>query len=131
MSQTRPPIGPPPPRPAGDGVKNLLKSNRPSGTQTPEPLAQVPEPAASTTPAAGKKQVTFYIEGADRRRAKAAYKATSSQEDHGSWSDFVARALMNEVLRLEASYNNGEPFPGGNANLTRSEERRVGKECPV
>ena len=117
MSQSRPPIGPPPPRPASEGVKNLLKSNRASGAQTPE-AAQVSEPAPRPVSSGGKKQVTFYIEEADRKRAKAAYKATNSQEGHDSWSDFVARALMKEVLHLEATYNNGKPFPGGNANLT-------------
>jgi hypothetical protein len=122
MSESRPPIGPPPPRRTSE-VKNLVKSNRASTPQTPD-SPQVTEPAANTVPAIGKKQVTFYIEGADRQRAKAAYKATSSQEDHGSWSDFVARALMNEVLRLESSYNDGKPFPGGNANLTPG--RRLG-----
>ena len=121
MSESRPPIGPPPPRRTSE-VKNLVKSNRASAPQAPD-SPQVTEPA-NTVPAIGKKQVTFYIEGADRQRAKAAYKATSSQEDHGSWSDFVARALMNEVLRLESSYNDGKPFPGGNANLTPG--RRLG-----
>ncbi len=53
----------------------------------------------------------------DRQRAKAAYQATNGQEMDASWSEFITRAVMNEVLRRERLYNNGEPFPGGTRNL--------------
>lgn len=114
MSQTRESISPPPPRRQASAVTNLVRANRQTGTEVPPPV-QPPETA--TDPA--KKQVTIYMKKVDRERAKAAYQATSSQENDRSWSDFVALALMNEVERREAKYNNGEPFPGGTENLTR------------
>ena len=113
MSQARESISPPPPRRQASAVTNLVRANRQTVTEAP-PSAQPPETA--TGPA--KKQVTFYITTVDRQRAKAAYQATSSHENDRSWSDFVALALMNEVERREAKYNNGEPFPGGTTNLT-------------
>lgn len=54
--------------------------------------AGLPVREMATDPA--KKQVTFYIKKVDRQRAKAAYQATSSQENDRSWSDFVAQALI-------------------------------------
>lgn len=109
MSQNREPIsGPPARRPAG--VQNLLRANR-------EPAVETPAAEAATRPTQ-TKQITFYMTVADRQRAKAAYQATSSQEMDVSWSEFITRALMNEVLRRERLYNNGEPFPGGTRNLT-------------
>lgn len=113
MSQPREPIGPPPRRPQATAVTNLVRANRQPGREVPQ---SVQPPEMATDPA--KKQVTFYIKKVDRQRAKAAYQATSSQENDRSWSDFVAQALMNEVERREAKYNSGEPFPGGTTNLT-------------
>ena len=114
MSQNREPIGPPPRRPAAGGVQNLLKANR---TPAVETLNSAPARPAETTRVTETKQVTFYMPGSDRQRAKAAYQATSGQEMDASWSEFITRALMNEVLRRERVYNNGEPFPGGTRNL--------------
>lgn len=110
MSQNREPIGPPPRRPAA-GVQNLLKANRAPAVE-PIPVA-APEPARVTE----TKQVTFYMPASDRQRAKAAYQATSGQEMDASWSEFITRAVMNEVLRRERLYNSGEPFPGGTRKL--------------
>jgi hypothetical protein len=111
MSQNREPIGPPPRRPVA-GVQNLLKANRASASEPRTPAATPEAARVSET-----KQVTFYMPGSDRQRAKAAYQATSGQEMDASWSEFITRALMNEVLRRERLYNNGEPFPGGTRNL--------------
>jgi Centromere-binding protein ParB C-terminal len=110
MSQNREPISGPPARRPASGVQNLLRANR-------EPVVETP---AEEAPAAinQTKQITFYMRAADRQRAKAAYQATSSQEMDTSWSEFVTRAVMNEVLRRERLYNEGEPFPGGTRNLT-------------
>lgn len=112
MNQKREPIGPPPSRPTS-GVQNLLKANR---TQVAEP---------STADAGGpperpleRKQVTFYMSAEDRRRAKATFQGTSNQEMDASWSEFVTRAVMTEVLRRERVHNNGDQFSGGTRNLT-------------
>lgn len=117
MSPTREPIGSPPPRrhaknAVNEPVRNLLKSNRVQGPARPE-QGQAPVVVLDER----KKQITFYIKAADRQRAKAAYQATSGQEGDQTWSDFITRALMNEVERREAAYNDGEPFPGGAQNL--------------
>lgn len=111
MSQNREPIGPPPRRPAA-GVQNLLKANRAPAVEPQMPVA-APAPVRVTE----TKQVTFYMPASDRQRAKAAYQATSGQEMDASWSEFITRAVMNEVLRRERLYNSGEPFPGGTRKL--------------
>lgn len=112
MSQNREPIGPPPRRPAA-AVQNLLKANRGPADGTPQPEV-APEPAVSSA----TEQVTYYMLGTSRKRAKAAFNATRGQEEDASWSEFVSRAVMNEVYRRERLYNNGEPFPGGTRKLT-------------
>lgn len=111
MSQNREPIGPPPRRPAS-GVQNLLKANRAAAAETGSPAA-----ASEAARVTETKQVTFYMPASDRQRAKAAYQATSGQELDASWSEFITRAVMSEVLRRERVYNNGEPFPGGTRKL--------------
>jgi len=112
MSQNREPIGPPPRRPSGGGVQNLLKANRAPASESQAPVTPV-----EAVPSSKKEPVTFYMPGADRQRAKAAYKATNGEEMDASWTDFVARAVMNEVLRRERVYNNGDPFPRISAKL--------------
>lgn len=112
MSQNREPIGPPPRRPSAGGVQNLLKANRAPAPEGPAPVNPV-----EAVPSSKKEAVTFYMRGADRQRAKAAYKATNGEEMDDSWSDFVDRAVMNEVLRRERVHNNGEPFPTVSAKL--------------
>ncbi|WP_455837117.1 ParB family protein [Pseudarthrobacter siccitolerans] len=112
MSQNREPIGPPPRRPSTGGVQNLLRANR-----TPAPESQAPVTPVEAVPSSKKEPVTFYMLSADRQRAKAAYKATNGKEMDASWTEFVARAVMNEVLRRERVYNNGDPFPRVSAKL--------------
>lgn len=111
MSQNREPIGPPPRRQA-TGVQNLLKANRAPAAET-----RIPEASPESARVTETKQITFYMPTSDRQRAKAAYQATSGQEMDSSWSEFITRAVMNEVLRRERLYNNGEPFPGGTRRL--------------
>ncbi|UYY83718.1 hypothetical protein OIT41_20440 (plasmid) [Arthrobacter sp. YA7-1] len=112
MSQNREPIGPPPRRPAA-GVQNLVKANRAPATEAPQ-AAAAPKPAGTST----TEQVTFYMPGDARKRAKAAFNATRGQEEDASWSEFVTRAVMNEVYRRERIYNEGDAFPGGTRNLS-------------
>lgn len=49
--------------------------------------------------------------------AKAAYAATNGQEMDRTWSEFISRAILNEVARRERLYNAGEESKGGNRNL--------------
>lgn len=110
MSQNREPISGPPARRPAAGVQNLLRANR-------EPAVEAPAAQAEPARVTQTKQITFYMSISDRQRAKAAYQATSGQEMDASWSEFITRAVMTEVLRREREYNNGEPFPGGTRNL--------------
>lgn len=109
---TREPIGPPPRRPSA-GVQNLIKANRESSSEA----AQAPTASAPAGTSA-REQVTYYMPGGARKRARAAFNATRGQEEDASWSEFVTRAVMNEVYRRERLYNQGEPFPGGARNLS-------------
>ena len=109
---TREPIGPPPRRPSA-GVQNLIKANRESSSEAVQ-APTAPTPARTSS----REQVTFYMPGEARKRAKAAFNATRGQEEDASWSEFVTRAVMNEVYRRERLYNQGEPFPGGTRNLS-------------
>lgn len=53
-----------------------------------------------------------------RARIRSAYRATSAQEGHRSFSDFVAGLLEAEAIRLEGRYNDGRRFAGGQEPLT-------------
>lgn len=109
---TREPIGPPPRRPSA-GVQNLIKANRESSIETTQaPTTPAPPPTSS------REQVTYYMPSDARKRAKAAFNATRGQEEDASWSEFVTRAVMNEVYRRERLYNQGEAFPGGTRKLS-------------
>lgn len=113
MSESaREPIGLPPRRVSG--VQNLLKSRREAAIDAPAEAASTPAPETFGT---RKPQVTFYMLRSNLKRAKAAFKATSAAEMDDSWSDFISRAVMNEVARRERLHNNGEPFHGGDQKL--------------
>lgn len=47
----------------------------------------------------------------DPARVRGAILYTMTTEGNRNLSQFVNRAVMAEVERLEAKYNNGEPFP--------------------
>ena len=114
----RRPIEVPPRRQAeAPSVQNLLKANR---------SAPVTERALSATTLSSStegmatsvlKQVSYYMPTDAVARAKAAYTATSGQENDHSWSDFITRAVLAEVERREDLYNEGERFQGNGRNL--------------
>lgn len=112
----RTPIGLPPRRPSS--VQNLLKANRSAGGQVPadqgRALESIPAPPEAKV---ALKQVTFYIDPAILARAKAAFKASSGLEDDSTWSNYVAKAVLTQTIVREETYNNGEPFKGGNDRL--------------
>lgn len=60
---------------------------------------------------ATKVKVGLYLEDSFLGRARAAYWNTAAQENNRSFSAWVARALERDVLRLEAQYNGGQPWP--------------------
>ncbi|MFC0456213.1 hypothetical protein ACFFGR_06555 [Arthrobacter liuii] len=70
---------------------------------------------AAEPPAAGKKKyahkVSFYQDSEDTARVRGAILYTMTTEGNRNLSQFVNRAVMAEVERLEAKYNGGQPFP--------------------
>lgn len=73
------------------------------------------EPARGSGPAtvaSAKTKTGFYQDVDQAARARAAYTWTRAQESHRTFSDLIARAVLAEVQRLEAKYNDGQPWPG-------------------
>lgn len=60
-----------------------------------------------------KTKVGFFmpIDEADRARAALVNTYTPDREGPRTFSEMVRRALMQEVERLEAKYNDGQPWP--------------------
>ncbi|WP_367645940.1 ParB family protein [Paenarthrobacter ureafaciens] len=97
------------------------------------PAPRAPKPATGK-PAAGKKyphKVSFYQDPDDTDRVRGAILYTmTTPEGNRNLSQFVNRAVMAEVERLEAKYNGGQPFPSvrareipqGGAAAARSED---------
>ncbi len=88
-------------------------------TTTPasESVAQASE-AASKVPAqtqrpakVARPKVSFYQDADDTKRVRGALLHTMTTEGSRNLSEFINRAVMAEVERLEAKYNNGNPFP--------------------
>lgn len=61
-------------------------------------------------------KVSFYQDPEDTSRLRGAVLHTMIAEGHRSLSQFVIRAVMKEVQRLEEKYNEGKPFPAVAAN---------------
>lgn len=55
-------------------------------------------------------KVSFYQDPEDTARLRAAILYTMAAEGHRNLSQFINRAVMAEVERLEAKYNHGQPF---------------------
>jgi hypothetical protein len=62
-----------------------------------------------------KGKVGFWMKPTDAARARAAFLHTMGDERHGSFSDFIAAAVLKETRRLEKRYHDGDPWPGAEA----------------
>lgn len=82
----------------------------------PEPGPLAPTPAALVT--SERERVTIYLDGRLRARAREAYRATSHLEGDKSWSYFVERAILAEVLRRESAHNSGQTYAGDTTPLS-------------
>lgn len=69
-----------------------------------------------TAPRRHPNKVSFYQEPEDTARLRGAVLHTMIAEGHRSLSQFVIRAVMKEVQRVEDKYNDGKPFPAVAAN---------------
>lgn len=69
-----------------------------------------PAPAVVTKAKKYPPKVSFYQDPEDTARVRGAILHTMTTEGSRNLSQFISRAVMAEVSRLEAKYNNGEPF---------------------
>ncbi|MGO2520133.1 MAG: ParB family protein [Microbacterium sp.] len=84
---------------------------QPERQASPAPAAQEAEPTTPTPAGRVKrKKVSFEQHPEDTARMRGAVVATMLQEPHRSLTDFINRAVMAEVERLERKYNGGKPF---------------------
>lgn len=81
-------------------------------TDVTEEVLQNPQ----TAPRRHPNKVSFYQQPEDTARLRGAVLHTMIAEGHRSLSQFVIRAVMKEVQRLEEKYNGGKPFPAVAAN---------------
>ena len=85
----------------------------PNPANAPEPAVH-PEPAPTTpvtvAPRKPRPKVSFYQDSQDTARARAALLHTQTLEGARSLSDFINRAVMTEVERLEVRYNGGQSW---------------------
>jgi|SRR5690625_2259627 len=81
-------------------------------TDVAEEVLQNPQ----TAPRRHPNKVSFYQQPEDTARLRGAVLHTMIAEGHRSLSQFVIRAVMKEVQRLEEKYNDGKPFPAVAAN---------------
>lgn len=86
----------------------------PSPRLEPSGVSRQQTPGASAV----KTQINVMVATDLRTRIRSAYRATSAAEGHRSFSDFVAGLLEAEAERLEARYNGGRRFEGGQQPLT-------------
>ncbi|MFC7403422.1 hypothetical protein [Citricoccus sp. GCM10030269] len=112
-------------------VGQLDRDKSPAPSPAPAP---VPASEDAQHPAPAKKyphKVSFYQDPEDTARVRGAILYTMTTEGNRNLSQFVNRAVMAEVERLEAKYNDGRPFPSvgareipqGGAAAAREEHR--------
>lgn len=93
------------------------------------PQQAEPKKAAKVAPAVSKPaaeesvkkrkyphKVSFYQDMSDTDRVRGAILHTMISEGNRNLSQFIHKAVMKEVERLEAEYNGGQPWPAVKAN---------------
>lgn len=90
-------------------------------------------PAEQTTKSTARKyrhKVTFYQDQKDTARVRGALRARMPDPDAPTTlSEFIHRAVMAEVQRLETEHNDGNPFPAVDAGIM-ARGRPVGEVTP-
>lgn len=99
----------PRPTPRRSALSDMNPVNPPQPAPREAPPQTTDSPVERATPA--KSKVGFYQHVEDTARARGAFIATQSREDYGSFSEFIAAAVMKETQRLEQQYNGGAHFP--------------------
>lgn len=92
--------------------KSTLAGKTPVTDRQDAPSEQPPavEEIAAPEVVKKRKKVSFEQHPDDTARMRGAVMATMMQEPHRSLTDFINRAVMAEVERLEAMHNSGKPF---------------------
>lgn len=108
-----PSANPPGGRRSGEAAPATRPSTLPTESEGGERVAEEASTAATV-----KTQINVMVPTDLRTRIRSAYRATSATEGHRSFSDFVAGLLEAEAKRLEARYNDGRRFRGGEQPLT-------------
>lgn len=75
------------------------------------PAVPTPKPARAEGENKYPPKVSFYQDPDRTARVRGAILHTQASEGTRSMSEFIDRAVMKEVERLERQYNNGEEFP--------------------
>lgn len=94
------------------------KSNL-AGTSPVTPVQAAAAAPAAEEPAKKRKyphKVSFYQDMSDTDRVRGAILHTMISEGNRNLSQFIHKAVMKEVERLEAEYNGGHPWPPVKAN---------------
>lgn len=78
---------------------------------TPKLAPEKPEQKRKYPP-----KVSFYQNTEDTDRVRGAILHTMISEGNRNLSQFIHKAVMKEVERLEAEYNGGKPWPAVKAN---------------
>lgn len=90
------------------------QATSPAVDTNPEPVEKRDHPAVKGRAKRATKyppKVSFYQDRHDTERVRGAILYTQAQEGPRSLSQFIHRAVMTEVERLEVKYNGGKPFP--------------------
>lgn len=107
--------------------KSSLAGANPITPPAAQPATQAPSAPAPAAPATGltsetaapsgpapkasRPKVSFYQDVDESKRMRGALLHTLATEGPRTLSEFISRAIMTEVERLEAKYNDGRPFP--------------------
>jgi hypothetical protein len=91
----------------------------------PESTPRVdPAPKQSKPDKPKREKISYYQDSDDAYRIRAAHVNTIARTGYRSLSDFIASAVMKECARLEAAYNDGEPFVTGGDLVKRGRPQR-------
>ncbi|NUU08415.1 hypothetical protein [Leifsonia sp. C5G2] len=109
------PITPPAAAPAAVDATGWTREQHEDADQVEQTRRDQEAERAAAKPAPrepkSRAKVSFYQDPADTDRVRGAILYTMTTEGSRNLSQFIHKAVMAEVERLEAKYNNGQPFP--------------------
>lgn len=83
----------------------------PEPSESPQRREKAEEPKKAEKATKYRHKVSFYQDPEDTARVRGAILHTMTKEGSRTLSQFIHTAVMREVERLEAKYNDGQPFP--------------------